>query len=213
MYDVFEVTKQLKSHKLKLVPLASIVLICLAARAQFASAASFDAITGESLYRVGQYQKAMESFLQAAKDSPSDPYLHYQLGLCYQHLNQRVLAQGQFALAMGLAAGDAALRAKASAAMDSVSDRQPAVWTTKPATLPAVSTTSTAATTDPPVAADPVESLFNQPAFFEPKRTPAMTSAMPPKRLPGPQTQIASKPAPPIVISGRPRIIEFYTDW
>ncbi len=78
--------------KATLLALISLALFAVTS-VQAASAAFSD---GVRAYNGRQYSQALRYLSQAASEAPTDPMIHYYMGLSYQGMNQMTLAKQQF---------------------------------------------------------------------------------------------------------------------
>lgn len=75
-------------------------------------------------YNAKQYRQALTYFAQAGQAAPTDPMLHYYMGLTYQGLNQMTLARQQYEWVVACKSNPA-LSQQASSALQNLSRYQP----------------------------------------------------------------------------------------
>jgi hypothetical protein len=73
---------------------------------------------GVRAYNARQYSQALGYFRQALRTAPSDPQIHYYMGLSYQGLNQMTLAKQEYSYVASLRCP---LSGHASAALSNLS--------------------------------------------------------------------------------------------
>lgn len=78
---------------------------------------------GVKAYSAGQYKQALTYFTQAGQVAPTDPLVHYYMGLSYQGLNQMTLARQQYEW-VSACRSNPALAQQASAALQNLSRYQ-----------------------------------------------------------------------------------------
>jgi hypothetical protein len=74
---------------------------------------------GVRAYNTRQYRQALIFFTQARGGAPTDPLIHYYMGLSYQGMNQMTLAKQEYAYVAQ--SSNRQLAAQASAALTNVS--------------------------------------------------------------------------------------------
>jgi tetratricopeptide (TPR) repeat protein len=77
--------------------LSLLLLIATLAYAMPVFAAAPGFAEGVRAYNTRQYRQALTYFQQAARVAPTDPLIHYYLGLSYQGINQMTLAKQEYA--------------------------------------------------------------------------------------------------------------------
>jgi tetratricopeptide (TPR) repeat protein len=84
-----------------------------------AMAVSAQYVEGVRLYGAGQYSQAANKLSEAARQEPTNPSIHYYLGLCYQNMNQMALAKQEYDW-VARAGSDARLRYQATVALSNL---------------------------------------------------------------------------------------------